>query len=137
MTALIDTSFLLATVAPRDLYHTQARETLRELKSGLFLTAPVLTELFYMIATRVNYDVAVQTQKRLTTSGIAIITLTQTDYERMGEIMRQYRDAEFDFVDTAQMAIAERLNIRQIYTFDRRDFHLFSPRHGGVLDIVP
>lgn len=137
MNALIDTSFLLATVAPRDANHALARATLAGIKSGLMIAAPVLTELFYMVMSRVSYDAALQTQKRLTTAAIPILTLTQADYTRMDEIMRTYRTAAFDFADAAQMALAERHNIQQIYTFDHRDFLLFRARHVPVLDVLP
>jgi uncharacterized protein len=55
----------------------------------------------------------------------------------MQEIMRQYQDAEFDFVDTSIMAIAERLNIKQICTFDHRDFSIFRPKHCDYLKLLP
>lgn len=35
----------------------------------------------------------------------------------------------FDFVDC--------LNIRQVYTFDQRDFTIFRPKHGLRLELVP
>ncbi|MEO1440987.1 MAG: hypothetical protein AAFV33_11325 [Chloroflexota bacterium] len=104
MTALIDTSFLLATVAPHDQNHALAREALRTIKSGQRIAAPVLTD---------------------------------SDYTRMDAIMRQYRDARFDLADAAQMALAERLDVRQVYTFDRRDFRLFKPAHCDALDLLP
>jgi uncharacterized protein len=137
MPALIDTSFLLATVSQRDTYHETAREALRTLKSQRQLVAPVLPEVFYMTMVRVGYDEAVSLVNRLTTSGLLIIDLTNDDYIRMDQIMRGYRDARFDFVDVAQMAVSERLNIRQIYTFDRRDFAQFRPRHCDYLDLLP
>jgi predicted nucleic acid-binding protein len=137
MPALIDTSFLLATVSQRDTYHEAAREALRILKTQQQLVAPVLPEIFYMTMVRVGYDEAVNLLYRITTSGVVIIDLTSDDYVRMDQIMRGYRDAYFDFVDVAQMAVCERLNIRQIYTFDRRDFAQFRPHHCDYLDLLP
>jgi predicted nucleic acid-binding protein len=137
MPALIDTSFLLATVSQRDIYHAAAREALRTLKSQRQIVAPVLPEVFYMTIVRVGYDEAVSLVYRITTSGTLIIDLTNDDYARMDQIMRGYRDARFDFVDVAQMAVCERLNIRQIYTFDRRDLAQFQPRHCDYLDLLP
>ena len=101
MPALIDTSFLLATVSQRDTYHEAAREALRALKNQQQIVAPVLPEIFYMTMVRVGYDEAVSLVHRITTSGVLIINLTGDDYARMDEIMRGYRDARFDFVDVA------------------------------------
>lgn len=137
MAVLIDTGFLLATVSSRDAHHAEARDTLRGLEGNWHIAAPVLPELFYMTMVRVSYDSAVNIVHRITTSGITIVNLDQVDHMRMDEIMRQYRDAQFDFVDVAIMAVAERLAIRHIYTFDRRDFALFRPRHCDYLELLP
>lgn len=52
-------------------------------------------------------------------------------------IMQQYQAAKFDFVDTAIMALAERLKIEIICTFDHRDFSLFRPQHCNYFHLVP
>lgn len=56
---------------------------------------------------------------------------------RMQEIMTKYADAEFDYGDVSIMAIAERLNITRICTFDRRDFHIYQPTHCSHFELVP
>lgn len=56
---------------------------------------------------------------------------------RAREILITYDNAEFDIVDCAIMAIAERLDITRIATFDRRDFSIFQPRHCDFLELLP
>ena len=51
--------------------------------------------------------------------------------------MRQYADTELDFVDTAIMAVSERLNITRIATFDRRDFSIYRPTHVEHYELLP
>lgn len=51
--------------------------------------------------------------------------------------MRKYRDAELDFVDCCLTALAERLNITRICTFDRRDFSIIRPKHTDYLELLP
>lgn len=63
--------------------------------------------------------------------------LIAEDMTRMTEIMRQYTDAELDYTDTAIMALSERLNIRQVCTFDHRDFRIFRPKHCPYLELLP
>jgi predicted nucleic acid-binding protein len=46
-------------------------------------------------------------------------------------------DNQFDFVDTALMAVAERLQIADVYTFDERDFRVFRPNHRPYLRLFP
>ncbi|MHB8628121.1 MAG: hypothetical protein ACYDBJ_20085 [Aggregatilineales bacterium] len=66
-----------------------------------------------------------------------IEALTTADMLRMEVIMAQYQSARFDYTDTAIMALAERLNLTQVYTFDRRDFSIFRPAHCPVLELLP
>jgi len=51
--------------------------------------------------------------------------------------MRRYESAKFDYTDAAIMALSERLNITQVYTFDRRDFAIFGLRHVASLELLP
>ncbi len=59
------------------------------------------------------------------------------DVIRAAQIMERYADARFDFVDCCIMALAERLNITQVCTFDRRDFSIFRPTHCEHLELLP
>jgi hypothetical protein len=63
--------------------------------------------------------------------------ITLADLSRVRDIMATYADNRFDFVDCCIMALAERLNITQIYTFDRRDFQVFRPSHCDYLELLP
>jgi len=137
MQTLIDTGFLLANIYTRDRNHQRALEAMRELRGERVIAAPVLVEAFYMTVVRVNYTAAIALFGRITSAGFTIVDLTAEDYTRMTEIMRNYQDAAFDFTDVAQMAIAERMNITRIFTFDRRDFSVFRPKHTPFLELLP
>ena len=137
MTALIDTNMLLAFAFARDANHELASRTLHALRQETrIVPTPVLTELFYMTMVRINYVRAIQVFAS-TRAGFQIQPLTFTDLIRMQQIMEQYQDAAFDFTDTAIMALAERLNITRICTFDRRDFSIFRPTHCDYLELLP
>jgi predicted nucleic acid-binding protein len=51
--------------------------------------------------------------------------------------MSTYATAEFDLVDACIMALSERHEIKQICTFDRRDFSIFRPKHCEYLELLP
>lgn len=137
MTVLLDTSFLVAVASARDARHALARGAIRELTGKRIIAAPVLPEVFYMVGTRVNYSSAVQLFDRLRSVAFQIEPVTTDDMARMSQIMTEYRDTAFDFVDVAIMALAERLDIRTVYTLDRRDFMVFRPRHCAALHLLP
>ena len=137
MAVLIDTSFLLAVSSPKDQNHRQARDAMQSLRNGRVIPVPVLPELFYMLLTRVNYGTAVRVFNTIRTGAFQIEALTREDLARMVKIMNEYGDNKFDFTDTAIMALSERLDIGTIYTFDRRDFNAFRPRHREYLHLLP
>ena len=63
--------------------------------------------------------------------------LTDDDMNRMQDIMEQYADNAFDYVDTTIMALAERLKVANIYSFDHVDFRVFRPLHRPYLRVLP
>jgi predicted nucleic acid-binding protein len=137
MAVLIDTSFLVAVIFPKDANYGKAREARQQIKETRIIAAPVLFELFYMITSRISYSEAIRTFNLIRSAPFQIEGLTENDMARMAEIMEQYRDAELDFADASLMAISERLNITTIYTFDRRDFGMFRPKHTDFLKLLP
>lgn len=73
MTALLDTSFLLATAFGKDQHHARAATAMRELKGPRLVAAPVVTELFFMTAARLSYDRALQLFNLLQTSAFELL----------------------------------------------------------------
>lgn len=63
--------------------------------------------------------------------------VSMTDLQRAHEVMATYASARLDFVDCCIVAIAERLNITQICTFDHRDFGIIRPRHTEIFELLP
>jgi predicted nucleic acid-binding protein len=137
MSVLIDTNILLALAFPRDVNHENARVAMRELTDERVIVAPVLPELFYLVQQRMDYSRAIQSFELITSNAFRIEPLSSADMRRMRQIMHDYQDNTFDFVDTALMAVAERLKITKIYTFDRRDFQVFQPKHYPYLMLLP
>jgi len=137
MSVPLDTSFLLAVMSVRDADHDIARAAMRELVGNRIVAAPVLPEVFYMLARRASYKSAIKLFESLRGSAFDVEALSAEDMARMQAIMTQYQDNYFDFVDTAIMALSERLNIKEVYTLDRRDFSIFRPKHCPHLRLLP
>ncbi len=89
------------------------------------------------MAARISYDRAIQTFDILQSPAFEIIPLNADDRRRMSTLMRIYRDAKLDVADVAQVAIAEKMQIVTIYTFDRRDFTLIRPQHIPAFTLLP
>jgi hypothetical protein len=63
--------------------------------------------------------------------------VTLPDLARADAIMNTYPEARLDLVDCLVGAMAERLNITEICTFDRRDFGIMRPAHCDHFDLLP
>jgi uncharacterized protein len=100
------------------------------------VTSAVVSELFYMSVVKLNYAQAIAIFT-LTKTAFTIEQLNAFDMTRMQQIMTKYQNAELDYTDTSIMAVAERLKITRIFTFDRRDFSMYRPSHCDHFDIIP
>lgn len=137
MAALIDTNLLLALVFPADIHHQAALAAMSDTKMRRIIPAPVLSELFYMVTARMDYHAAIRAFQLARSAIFQIEPLNDDDMTRMEAIMTNYADNEFDFVDAALMAMAERLDICEIYTFDHRDFGVYRPPHCDFFELLP
>ncbi len=132
---LVDTSFVLAAYNKNDRLHQKAVSSVQNV--DLLLPQVVLVEATYFFKAKGGIPAAVKFLDGLLTSQTPLESITYADLARARDIMSVYADARFDFVDCCIMALAERLNITQIYTFDRRDFAIFRPRHCPYLELLP
>ncbi len=137
MTVLIDTNFLVSVLVSNDINHAKATVALPSLRAERrIVAAPVLIELFYLVGKYVSYPAAVKALQE-TRRYYRIEALSAEDMTAMEAIMTRYASAQFDYTDVALMALAERLKIEQIYTFDRRDFVIFRPNHCPTFTLLP
>ena len=63
--------------------------------------------------------------------------LKRDDLTRTADVMSKYADAGLGFVDASVVALAERLQIRELLTTDRRHFSLVRPRHCPHFELRP
>jgi predicted nucleic acid-binding protein len=138
---LIDTSFLYALYNPDDSYHTDAirfrftRNTFRSVK--IIIPLVILPEAGHLFLRDAGHQGLIQFLHNISTLGIPPEPSPLEDLQRAHQIMQAYSSAKFDLVDCCLMALAERLDIRHICTYDRRDFSIFRPRHCPYLELLP
>jgi hypothetical protein len=134
---LVDASYLVALGYSKDRNHAKAKAFAAEHETGLLIPDVVLVEAMYNL-NRLGGVVATVTFSRLLIEqSPQFVALTPADFTRAVSLMDRYRDAELDFVDCCLTALAERLNIRHICTFDRRDFSMIRPKHTEYLQLMP
>lgn len=137
MIAILDTSFLFALTDKCDRNHTHVFLVAQTLQDSLILPTVVIPEVSYLIGSRLGHQAMRVFLANLTTSNLQIESLSIDDLVRVTEILEQYADSQLDFVDSAIVALAERLNITRILTLDRRDFTMIRPRHCEYFELLP
>ena len=105
--------------------------------SRSFRPVPAITEVAYLLARDIGNDAAADFISSLADTELILEAPLAEDYLRSAEILRQYADANLDFVDALIAATAERLNIKRLLTLDRRDFQLIRPRHCDGFELLP
>jgi predicted nucleic acid-binding protein len=135
---IADTSFLLALYHPPDRNHSRAVRFVERDQPEVIIPQAALAEIMYMIQTRANERTFLFFWHTLATSRyFTLEPTTPGDLARALAIRRQYAAARLDFVDCCIIALAERLKITQVCTFDRRDFAIVTPEHIAPLEMLP
>ena len=59
------------------------------------------------------------------------------DWVRIAELVATYRQLPLGTVDASVVATAERLEVGEVATLDRRDFGVVRPRHTKPFTLLP
>lgn len=135
--ALVDSSFLIALYKLAEPSHAKVAQFVRTFTGTLIIPDVILPEVTFLLnrsggqpATELFLQSLLRAQPRLE-------PLRIDDIDRVHDILKSYPDARFDFVDCCLMALAERHDITQICTLDRRDFSIFRPHHCDYFTLLP
>ncbi|HRF99117.1 MAG TPA: PIN domain-containing protein [Aggregatilineales bacterium] len=136
---LLDSSFLFALNSPNDEKHLDSLQV-SLLKNTKYLIPDVaLTEVTYLMRrdSGLGQKAVLEFLKMISTSSFILLPVIKEDIGRACEVMSEYSDAKLDFVDCCIFALAERLKIIHICTFDMRDFRMFRPKHVNHFTLLP
>lgn len=136
MIAIADTGFVVALLHRGDKNHRAAAAVYQRLQRA-YLPQTALTEVAYLLPSRVGGDAVAEFLRRLPTSKLFATALTDEDLSTTAAILKQYASSRIDFVDATVMAVAERFDVTTILTVDYRDFRLYRPKHCPYFTLLP
>lgn len=136
MRTLLDTGPLIALVDRDDSHHQQCVRLLETLEGTLLLPTTVLIETCWMVNRYLGPRVQANFLARAG-EDYTLVDLEPPDLLRMSELVRTYSDMHLDPTDASVIILAERLEISQVATLDRRDFRAVRPRHLEALTLLP
>lgn len=132
---LVDTGPLYALVDRADRHHLASLELLSDHPGPLVVPVLVVTESTYLIGSRLGADAEVRFLGDVAAGRFVIEQVDPHDWLRIAELVHHYRDLPLGTVDASVVAIAERLDIAEIATVDRRDFATVRPSHVNAFDL--
>jgi predicted nucleic acid-binding protein len=132
---LVDAGPLVALIDRSDPYNQRCVAALRTIRDPLITVWPAFTEAMHLLrasaqAQRTLWDM-------IDRVSVQFVKLGPDDCPRMRELMWKYRDLPMDLADAALVRVAERDNLRRIFTIDRQDFEIYRPHRFGRFDILP
>lgn len=106
-------------------------------RADLVVPTPVAIETAWMIESRLGPDAEATFVDAIATGELEVVDLTDTDWARCRDLIRQYLDLGLGLVDASVVAMAERLGITTVATLNRRDFTVVRPAHCDALKLLP
>ena len=103
----------------------------------ILVPAPVVAEVGYLLGRTGGARIESTFLRSIVQQTIIIVDLELADYERMAELVDTYADFPLGTTDAAVVAVAERLQILDVATLDRRHFSVVRPRHVEAFTLLP
>lgn len=101
------------------------------------MPALVITEVVYLLGTRVGVEAEVRFLGDLAAGNLIVDDTPAADWLRIAELVSIYRDLPLGSVDASVVAAAERLGLQEIATLDRRHFTVVRPSHIDAFSLLP
>jgi hypothetical protein len=103
----------------------------------LIVPTLVLTEVAYLVASRLGWQAEARLLGDFALGNFTLEPVHPGDLMRIVELVAQYHDLPLGTVDASVVAVAERLNLAQIATIDRRHFSIVRPARADVFTLLP
>jgi predicted nucleic acid-binding protein len=100
-------------------------------RGPLIVPELVITEVAYLLGTRIGVDAEVRFIGDLANGNLIPEPVAPADWLRIAELVAMYRDLPLGTVDASVVAAAERLDVTEIATLDRRHFNVIRPSSGA------
>ena len=137
MTVIADTGALFALVDRSDAWHGRVVAWWKENREPVVVPVSVIPEVTHLLQTRIGPAAEIAFVRAVVDGEFTTEPLEPGDVDRALNVMQRYADLPLGFVDATLVAIAERLESREILTTDRRHFGVVRPQHARGFVLSP
>jgi predicted nucleic acid-binding protein len=135
MTVVADTGALYALMDVDDAWHSRVLTWWSANRKRIVVPVTVLPELTCLLQTRISANAELAFMRSVENGEFNIEPLEPEDVPRSSDLMERYADFPLGFVDASIVAVAERLETRELVTTDRR--HFTAVRQQRSTSLVP
>jgi len=133
---LTDTGPLVALLDADDRHHQRCFAASKRLPPEPLLTTwPCFTEAIYLLGTVGGYTYQANLWRLYTGGRLRLHASSPGEIERMRNLMETYQDTPMDLADASLVAVAESLNLQQIFSLDSH-FYIYRLLNGSILQVV-
>jgi predicted nucleic acid-binding protein len=137
MAIVADSGGVFALYDSRDRHHKSVRSFLERIPETIYLPAPLLGELGYMLAAWLGTGALLQFLADVMAGSFRIEPFLPEDVQRSRALLETYADLKLGLCGAAVAATAERLRIDRILTVGERDFRAIRTREGKAFRLLP
>ncbi|MBA3288779.1 MAG: PIN domain-containing protein [Acidimicrobiia bacterium] len=130
MALIVDAGPLYAYIDRDDQHHHACRELLEVHPGPLIVPVLVITEVTYLISTRLGPEAEVRFLGDLAAGNLIAEHVAAGDWLRIAELVVRYRDLPLGTADASVVAAAERLAVVTVATLDHRHFAVVQSTNG-------
>lgn len=117
---LIDSGAILAMLDARDKYHTDAQAFIAAHEKATFVIPDtIFAETMTLVKARLGAKPAIALGERIFRSPrFQITALLESDHQAIWSIFKQYDDKAWSYANCSLLAMARRLQITSVFSFD-------------------
>ncbi len=128
---IVDAGPLFAYIDRDDRHHQACLELLETHPGPLLVPTLVITEVTYLLETRLGAEAEVRFLADLAEGNLIAEPVVAGDWLRIAELVAMYQDLPLGAADASVVAAAERLGVREVATLDRPHFAVVRPTTGS------
>ena len=132
---LLDTGPLVAVLDARDQWHARCLAVWPAVIHRCLTTEAVVTEACHLVLRGGGPSHA--PLDFLLAAELPIVGLETGGHRRAAALMRRYAELPMDFADASLVAVAEALDVRAVFTTDRRGFATYRLASGDRFSLLP
>jgi uncharacterized protein len=122
---LTDAGPLIAILDRGESHHQTCVDCLAQLSGPMLTTWPAFTEAMCLLGEAGGWVAQAALWSLEAEGDLEIADLGAEDRRRMSELMARYHDRPMDLADASLVVLAEKRGLRDVFTLDHADFHVY------------